>query len=140
MAEPEFITNMKFNCLSPITVSAKHEHRGKEATYYIRPGDPQLGAAIRKNLAQKFQTIYQQTPDDDQLTFSLDEDYIQRKGGYDRISKLITIKEGEEAETQIKCFIAPFALQGSIELMRVAYECGIGEKTSQGFGMIEVRG
>jgi CRISPR-associated endoribonuclease Cas6 len=138
LAAPEFSPEEKFISLAPIVASAKHEHRGKETTYYIRPGDPQLGDAIRKNLVQKFQTIYKKIPDDEQLTFSLDENYIQRKGGYDKISKLITIKEGEEQETQIKCFIAPFALKGSTELMRVAYECGIGEKNSLGFGMIEV--
>jgi len=140
VAEPDFLSKMKFKCLSAITVSAKHEHKGKETTYYIRPDDPQLSEAIRKNLAQKFQTIYQRPPDDDQLLFSLDEDYIQRKGGYNKISKLITIKEGDTAETQIKSFIAPFVLQGSVELMRAAYECGIGEKNSQGFGIVEVMG
>lgn len=138
LAEPEFTSETKFVCLAPIVASAKHEHRGKETSYYIRPDDPQLGEAIRKNLVQKFQTIYHHAPNDEKLVLIFDENYLQRKGGYDKISKLITIKEGDEAETQIKCFIAPFTLNGSVELIRAAYDCGIGEKNSLGFGMIEV--
>jgi len=139
LAEPEFKPEMKFRCLSSIVASAKHEHKGKKTIYYIRPGDPQLNDAIRKNLIQKYNTIYQHPPGNDQLNFVLDEKYIQRKGGYNKISKLITIKEGDELEqTRVKSFICPFTLKGSTELMQVAYDCGVGEKNSMGFGMIEV--
>lgn len=141
LAELEFKAEMKYRCLSSIVASAKHLHKGKETTYYIRPDDPQLNDAIRKNLIQKFGIIYQHPPGNDQLNILLDEQYIQRKGGYDKISKLITIKEGDELEqTRVKSFICPFTLKGSTELMRVAYDCGIGEKNSMGFGMIEVVG
>jgi CRISPR-associated endoribonuclease Cas6 len=34
---------------------------------------------------------------------------------------------------------APFILSGSKELMRLAYDCGVGEKNAAGFGMIEVK-
>lgn len=53
IAEPEFKSEMKFTCLSPIVASAKHEHKGKETTYYIRPDDPQISDALRNNLIQK---------------------------------------------------------------------------------------
>lgn len=141
LPEPEFKSEMKFRCLSPIVASAKHEHKGKETTYYIRPDDPQLDDAIRKNLIQKYNTIFQHPPGNDLLNILLDEQYVQRKGGFDKISKLITFKEGDERdETRVKSFLCPLALKGSIELMRTAYDCGIGEKNSQGFGMIEVVG
>ena len=50
----------------------------------------------------------------------------------------MTIKEGHKTEeTKIVGFEVPFTLQGSTKLMEIAYECGIGEKNSLGFGMIE---
>lgn len=141
LADPLISSENKFTCLSPIVVSSKHLHKGKEKIYYIRPDDPQLNEAIRNNLVQKFQTIYQKLPEKSQLIFTLDKNYIQRKGGYQNISKLITIKEGNKNEqTQIKSFLAPFTLEGSIELIQIAYDCGIGEKNSLGFGMIELVG
>jgi len=128
---------VKFKCLSPIVVSTMEEYNGKLSVHYLRPGDNRLSEAIRQNLIRKFETIEKRKPNDERFEFQFDNGYIERKGGLEKITKLIWIKEGEEEETQVKCFIAPFELMGSVELMRCAYECGIGEKNSLGFGMIE---
>ena len=43
------------------------------------------------------------------VTFAWDEAYIAKRGGYDKISKLIAIKEGQaDRETKVKGFIARF--------------------------------
>jgi CRISPR-associated endoribonuclease Cas6 len=115
------------------------EHAGKLMPHYIRPDDPALGAAIRLNLIKKYETIYHQPPDNQELTFSLDQDYVRRKGGPEKITKLITLKEHLEAEaTRIRAIYAPFTLAGSTELMQVAWEAGLGTHCSQGFGCVEV--
>jgi CRISPR-associated endoribonuclease Cas6 len=129
--------SVKFRCLSPIVVSTMEEYGGKLSVHYVRPDDERLAEAIRQNLIQKFATVEGKRPDDDKLEFTLDKGYIDRRGGYDRITKLIAIKEGQEEETQVKCFVAPFELAGSAELIECAYECGVGEKNSMGFGMVE---
>jgi CRISPR-associated endoribonuclease Cas6 len=129
--------SVRFRCLSPIVVSTMEEYGGKLSVHYIRPGDARLAEGIRHNLIQKLATVEGRKPDDDKLEFKLDDEYVERRGGFDRITKLITIKEGEEQETRVKCFVAPFELAGSAELIECAYECGIGEKNSMGFGMIE---
>jgi CRISPR-associated endoribonuclease Cas6 len=53
-------------------------------------------------------------------------------------AKLIKIKARLPAETLIKGYVFEFKIRTSRELMRIAYEAGIGEKGSQGFGMVEV--
>jgi CRISPR-associated endoribonuclease Cas6 len=136
---PEFTTETRFKCLSPFVVSTMKEHAGKLMPHYIRPDDPALGAAIRLNLIKKYETIYHQPPDNQELTFSLDQDYVRRKGGPEKITKLITLKEHLEAEaTRIRAIYAPFTLAGSTELMQVAWEAGLGTHCSQGFGCVEV--
>lgn len=137
LPEPDFSEEMKFKCLSPIVASTMRDN-GEE--HYFRPNEPELGEAIRKNLISKFETIHRHPPKDDNLNFELDEQYIERRGGVKRISKLIHIKEGTSEETRIKAFECPFYLKGSIELIKTAYECGIGQKNSMGFGMVEVVG
>ena len=129
--------NINFKCLSPIVASIQEKENS--ASYYLRPNDKRLSEAIRINLIQKFFILHKQQPSQDHLQFSLDQDYIRRKGGHAKISKLIWIKEGQAGkETKIKSFIAPFNLKGSPELIQCAYDCGIGEKNSLGFGMIEL--
>ncbi len=130
---PEFKETMRFKCLSPIVVSTIREHRGRLQPYYFRPHDEGVSEAIRNNLLEKHRIIHAQKPEDNQLTFRLEANDKPR-------SKLITIKEGTAEATQIKAFETYFTLEGSTELMQTAWECGLGEHNSQGFGMVEVVG
>lgn len=136
---PNFSKKEFFKCLSPFVLSTMKERNGKIMPYYYRASDPELGEAIRRNLIQKYKTIYQKVPEDESLHFELDKKYIDRKGGFDKITKLITIKENSETEaTKIKSILAPFSFCGSPELMKVAWEAGMGNHCSQGFGMIDL--
>ena len=90
---------------------------------------------------QKYKTVYNKSPENDILTFELDKGYIDRRGGIEKITKLITLKETNEKEkTRIKAIYAPFSLTGSTELMRIAWEAGMGAHCSQGFGCVGVVG
>lgn len=135
---PAFNEIQCFTCLSPITLSTGSEEADDRHEHFIRPSENNLPEAIRNNLISKYYTVYNKELKNDQLTFEIDARYYQRKGGDEGISKLIKIKEGTPEETQVKAFETPFSLTGSRELMAVAYECGIGQRNSMGFGMVEV--
>ncbi len=136
LAPPVFKEKMHFKALSPLVVSTMREHHGKLQPYYFRANDAELGEAIRQNLLQKYETIYGHGSADGRLVFEIDRNYLERQGGPERVSKLLTIKEGTPQETRIKGFMCPFALAGNSELMRVAWECGIGDHNSMGCGMV----
>jgi CRISPR-associated endoribonuclease Cas6 len=55
------------------------------------------------------------------------------------ISKLITIKQGREDETKVRGFMCPLKIEGNPALIALAYESGLGEKNSLGFGMLELQ-
>lgn len=137
LAPPVFVSPMRFMTLSPIVVSTKREHKGKLQPYYYRPNDTDLSAAVRQNLLEKYQTIYGTASQGDALDFVIDGDYMARRGGAEKVSKLLVIKEGAPEETRIKGFQCPFVLLGNAELMQVAWECGVGDHNSMGCGMVE---
>jgi CRISPR-associated endoribonuclease Cas6 len=139
LPSPEYKTTMKFKAISPIVVSTMREYKGKLHQYYFRPGDEGLGDSILINLVKKYVLINHRSVNLPFLQFNLDNGYLSKKGGHDKLTKLITIKEDDPLKSiQVKAFVVPFTLTGSIELIQTAYECGIGEKNSLGFGMIEV--
>ena len=138
-AAPIFSHCDKFKCLSPFVLTTMRLKNDKLMPHYYRPDDEELGEALRQNLIQKYQTIYKHLPQNQNLNFRLDENYIKHKGGIDKITKLITIKENNELEqTKIRAIFAPFYLSGSSELKTIAWEAGIGNHCSQGFGMINL--
>ncbi len=138
MPLPDFKETMSYKCLSPILLSTMEEHNGKLSQHYLRPDDTRIEETVKNNLLHKYEVMHSKTFDCKTFKFALDKEYINRKGGANKISKLITLNKDKE-EIKVKTFIAPFVLETSPELHKLAYECGIGEKNSQGFGMVEER-
>ncbi|MEW6731607.1 MAG: CRISPR-associated endoribonuclease Cas6 [Acidobacteriota bacterium] len=127
---PQLSDHTSFICLSPITVAAKEEVNGQPRKLYVRADDTRFGELINRNLLEKYCALYGREPQQSQLEFAFDEDYIVRRGGVERISKLIRFKG-----IDIRGYFAPFTVRGSKELIRLGYECGFGNANSQGFGM-----
>lgn len=106
---------------------------------YILPDDPLLSDLLRANILNKYISLYGHEPEDTRFVCTLDQDYVQRKNVEGkRITQLITIKEGRTEETRVRGFMCPFTLEGNPDLIRLAYESGLGEKNAMGFGMMDV--
>ena len=53
------------------------------------------------------------------------------------MSKLIAIKANTPYESRVRGYLFSFRMKAPLELMKMAYEGGIGEQCSQGFGFIK---
>jgi CRISPR-associated endoribonuclease Cas6 len=135
LPEPPFMDEMRFTCLSPLTMSVRTT--GQRWALYLAPDDPQFAAAIRANLGRKYALVQslqgkaREVPRDKAFSLTFDPHYRARHKG--RISKLIDYKG-----TKIRGYQAPFTVTGPPELLRMGYTCGFGDRNSQGFGMVEV--
>lgn len=147
LSKPEFSGNMKFTCMSPVTVSkAVGVKNGLNSLngsiglnglnssnrlkcHYLRPWEDGYSEAVKKNLQIKYQLIYGKSMDDPDFKVRVDTNYMNKKSG--KITKNINFKG-----TNIIGFMAPFEVSGSPELIEVGYEAGFGEKGSMGFGMV----
>jgi len=138
--DPEFTSPCYFKMLSPVVVSTQFDTPNGLRTHYYRPLEGQLSEAVRESLIRKHETAYGKPPQDTELVFKVDQKYVAKKGGPEKISKLITIREGRADATKIKAFESYFTLDGSTELMHTAWECGLWDKCSMGFGCVGVVG
>jgi CRISPR-associated endoribonuclease Cas6 len=128
---PEISSGMRMTCLSPMVASTRSEDGG---TKYLRPMEDKtaFSEAIRKNVVGKFKALTGQEPPSKELAIAFDEDYLTRSHGG---TKKVTYKNIE-----VIGILAPFTITGSPELIKLAYESGLGSKTACGFGCVEVRG
>lgn len=133
---PEIAGEVKCVALSPFVASTMKQHNGRVRVYYYRPGDEELSEALKNNAVNKYFLIHKRMPENDDFTVTLDQEYIQRRGGNNRITKLITVKEGSEEETRILSIHCPVTLRGNAELIDAVLQAGLGEKNSLGFGML----
>lgn len=137
LPDPPWERTMKFRMLSPVTVSVPEDRNGKYMPHYLQPDDPHLNEALRKNILNKYLSLYNHLPSDSDFLCTLDKKFISDRGGITKITKLITIKEGRHDETKVRGFMCPIAIEGNPDLIKLTYESGLGEKGSMGFGMIE---
>lgn len=127
---PSFAGGAKFVSLSPVVVTTG---TGEGPPHYLRyQEDPALfSEKIRQNLLRRYRACYGSSPEDERLFFYFDHRYLSEKKG----TKLIQYRD-----QSIFGYLAPVQLEGSPELIRFAWEAGIGEKNSMGFGCLEYVG
>lgn len=133
---PEFSGDMRFVALSPVVCKTRSDD--DRYAQYLFPGDGEFEQKLYENLCRKYEVLYGRpyVGMDSHFRFTLDSEYLARRDG--KVQKLITLKEGKADETRVKGTLAPFRLEAPRDLMEIGYECGFGEKNSQGFGMVKV--
>ncbi len=122
----EYHPDMKFRTLSPVCVSLRNERGHMD---YLSPSDPRYEQGILTGLLARYNAIYGHpfsgTP------------HCHLRLLSDPKSTLVRIKAGTPNETRVRGYRFHFKIDLPEELMRIAYEGGLGEKGSMGFGMIE---
>jgi CRISPR-associated endoribonuclease Cas6 len=111
--------------LSPMTMySTLSRPDGKSKTYYYSPFEREFSSLMESNARKKYELVSKKAPND--LRLEVVPEKVNK--GNEKIMKY--------KGTVIKAWTGIYHMRGSPELLRTAYECGLGAKNSQGFGMI----
>lgn len=128
--QEDLLTNdiQTYSLISPATISVQSNSNGKKRIKYLNPSDEEFSFRLSNNLKKKFKILNNIEYNGD-ILININSNNIK--------SKLITIKEGSPQEIKVKGYLFDFQMKAQQEIHRIAYFCGIGEKNSLGFGMIE---
>ena len=86
---------------------------------------------MRANLLRKHLALYGTEPARPCLRLYFDRNYMQRDA-HEGARKM------RFKNVDVVGAFCPLRLEGSPELLRLAWECGLGEKNAAGFGMLEM--
>lgn len=141
--EPIFSEQMHFKMMTPLVLSTYKLYAGRLNQYYFRYNDniEEINRVFQQNLVNKYQVITNRTYSGNGIKISWDEKYIEdaiKKNK--RLSKKVSIIKDINNPIDIIGIYCPFKVEGDIELIKVGYEAGFGEKNSMGFGMAEIAG
>lgn len=118
---------MEFETMSPVCVSRRNEW-GKAD--YLSPEDSDYASGLLIGLLARYRALYGHDYEGDT---SIDFQLLEKAKPV-----LVKIKAGTPGQTFVKGYQYKFRLALAEELMRIAYEGGLGEKCSLGFGMIKL--
>lgn len=126
----QFKSNTYYRTLTPITISTMLEIDGKIKIHYYRPDESGFIPAIINNVKKKYHLLNKKYNN---------VDFDIKVSNIDSVkSKLITIKEGSLEQTKVKAFNLKMNIITEPEIHKLLYYSGIGEKTSMGFGMLDI--
>lgn len=117
-------SGMIFRTTSPVAVSIGDRERSRHPIY-VRADQPEFIEGLRANLIAKWQAFHQR----------------EWNGGHVELrvwnpkQKLIRVFDSD-----VRAWHVWLQMWGDEELIRFAYDAGLGIRNSQGFGMIEVGG
>lgn len=117
---------LTFNTLSPICVSMHNEHGKMD---YLRPDHSKYEEALLSGLLSRYKAINGSEYEG--------EIYCHLNVLSEPKSALVRIKAGTQNETRVRGYRYKFQIALPEPLMQIAWESGLGEKGSMGFGMIE---
>ena len=125
---PEFSSKNEFKTLAPIIVRTKKEIDGELKIWDLAPSD-KFFKSLENNLIKKYIKFNNLTKTDKKINIYSDMNFVKRKR--------ISINKGN-ATTHHRAYMMDLILEGDLNLIEFAYDVGIGEKNSMGFGMIKL--
>lgn len=125
---PEFEEKINVKTLSPIISRTKKEIDGELKTWDLAPGD-HFFKNLENNLIYKYLEYNDLESTDKKITI-----YSQMRNVK---GKRITIDNGNE-QTFHRAYLLDLILEGDKDLLKFAYDAGLGEKSGLGFGMVKV--
>ena len=125
---PEFSSKSEFNTYAPIIVRTKEEIDGELKIWDLAPSD-KFFKSLENNLIKKYIKFNNLTKTDKKINIYSDMNFVKRKR--------ISINKGN-ATTHHRAYMMDLILEGDLDLIEFAYDVGIGEKNSMGFGMVKL--
>lgn len=127
LPEPMFTEAMKYSLKSPWVLSYKPE--GRKQAEYLKPEQGLFNELSVKHLTEKFKNTRKQEIQSKEIVFDPNKKY--KRSGF-------KIKNGTENETRVVGNIFEFELKAPIEVHKMLWNAGVSEKSSSGFGWVEV--
>lgn len=120
---PKITDTMKFQTLSPINTTVKKSVDGKMKTWDLAPSTEKFYKQLEKNLIKKYLNYHNLECTDKEICFTSELRKVK--------SKRIRIKD-----THHRAYLMDLDLNGDTDLIRFAYDVGVGEHNSMGMGML----
>lgn len=121
---PEFSGRVRCETLSPLVASTGVQKGEKLHKKFLSPSDPIFWQVLEANLRRKAEALGMSLPAEAEVRFASMGEWRSR----------LLYSQG----TQVRGYEGRFTMEGDEPLLRLAYEAGLGERNTQGFGMFRV--
>lgn len=126
--EPEFTEKMEFRTMSPIVVNSYKQINGEMRKWDLSPDDENFFPFIERNLIKKYNQFFNE---------ELTQDSIKVSSNMKNVKKKRVMLKRNKSQQHYVCYMMDIILEGDPRVIKFAYDCGLSNKNSMGFGMIK---
>lgn len=138
---PEFSEEMKFLCISPI-VPVRASFIDPAGKRFITPEDDEFSDLLYESTLQRME----QSGQFDSASFEKfrkfqlvpDQEYLNRLKERDKKFARIYTLYDQDVKYEVRGYTFPFKLYAATEVQEFLFNCGIGNYTYKGFGMLDI--
>ncbi len=130
LKQPNFKKNspIKMKTMSPLVARIK---RKDDRIWDLNPGDLRFYNALQQNLIRKYNSFYTDS------NYNGDE-YIKIVPEMDSVKRKRISIDKNGIQTHHRAYLMHFEVEADERLVKFAYDTGLGEKNSMGFGMVDI--
>ncbi len=129
LKKPQFKGKMRMKTISPVVARIKREVDGKLKVWDLGPADERFYENLEKNLLNKYISFYGDYDGDNVVKITPNMKSAKRRR--------IAIEKGDNVDYH-RGYMMHFDIEADPRLIEFAYDCGLGEKNSMGFGCLDV--
>lgn len=124
LPEMKFGEECAFKTISPIYVKTQRTVEGKLKEFDLYPSEPKFYENLHKNLIERYSEFYGSPPEKEHF----------------EVMEVSQVKPRriKIAQDYRRCCLMRLRVQANPELLRFAFDAGLGEKNAMGFGCVEV--
>lgn len=138
--EPEFGNSSRLICLSPLVI-LKAQFQDEESKRFINPMNNEFSDFLFETLLanmEKSGIKVEQIEDYHKFQLVPDEDYLEKtKRNGKKFSRVYTMYD-QDLGYDVRGYTIPFQLYAPKEMQQFIFNCGLGNYTHKGFGMVDL--
>ncbi|MCO6360716.1 CRISPR-associated endoribonuclease Cas6 [Roseivirga pacifica] len=138
---PEFADEMKFLCISPI-VPIKASFNSQESKRFITPETDEFSDLLYESTLQRLEVTGNYSAEDfvrfKKFQLVPDEAYLQRLREKEKKFARIYSVYNQDVRYEVRGYTLPFKLYAAPEVQEFLFNCGLGNYTYKGFGMLDI--
>jgi len=137
---PKFDSRGKFICISPL-VLVPAVFRNEESKLFISPNERAFTERLLDSTRRRLNALEDPILGDispPEFQFEPDQDYLAKiQIGQKKFSRIYPLYD-DDVKYEVRGYTFPFTLGAEPHFFKFLFDCGLGEYTHKGFGMLDV--
>lgn len=139
--EPDFKDEMKFICISPL-IPFKAQFGNSNSKRFIQPETDEFSDLLYDSTMHRIEETGLYTKDQlesfSKFQFVPDLEYLNKLRAKEKKFARIYSLYNNDVKYEVRGYTLPFTLYASKEIQSFLFNCGLGDYTHKGFGMLDI--